>query len=137
MGVVAYQYPPCKISRINPVFIGWVTCIHPLSLKTRDLYGIYSGDPEHIVLTGHKKGAAFIKTAPQGIIRLYYLQVASQRLFAFNRFKQGFKVTLAKRLGAFTLNDLKKHRWTVLDRLGEDLQQVAFVITVYEDAQIF
>ena len=33
------------------------------------------------------------------------------------------------------LDDLQEERWAILHVLGEDLQQVAIVVVVYQDAQ--
>src|SRR5262245_19021146 len=63
------------------------------------------------------------------------LQVASTPLFFFDRYKQRLEVSLAETLASFPLQDLVKDRRPVLDRLGEDLQEIAFFVAVDEDAE--
>src|SRR5919108_5554409 len=62
------------------------------------------------------------------------LQVAAARLLALDRLEQRLEVAVAESTGAVALDDLEEDRGAVADRLGEDLQQVALVVAVDEDA---
>src|SRR5438552_1805116 len=64
------------------------------------------------------------------------LQRPPQRLLALNGLEQGLEVPLAEAARAVPLDDLEEQRGAVLDRLGEYLQQVTFVVAVHEDAQL-
>ena len=55
----------------------------------------------------------------------------------FDRDKQRLEVSLAKALATLALQDLVENRRAVLDRLSEDLQKIAFVITVYQYSEAF
>src|SRR5688500_13505636 len=63
------------------------------------------------------------------------LQVAPQLLLALDRLEQRLEVALAEAAGAVALDDLEEHRRAVADGLGEDLQHVALVVAVDEDAE--
>src|SRR5258706_6368286 len=65
----------------------------------------------------------------------FHLQISSQFLFVFQGLEKGFKVAFAKATGALAFDDLKENCWAIDDRFGEDLQQVALVVMVYEDAE--
>lgn len=52
----------------------------------------------------------------------FFLQVAAPLLFTLNSLEQRFEIAFAKRFCAFALDDFKKHRRTVLNGLGENLQ---------------
>src|SRR5262249_41847263 len=60
---------------------------------------------------------------------------AAKFLFFFQRFEKSLKVTLAETLRSFALNDLEKERRPVLHRLGKDLQEITFIITVDQDPE--
>src|ERR687886_1133073 len=62
------------------------------------------------------------------------LQVAAPRLLALDRLEQRLEVAVAEAARTVALDDLEEDRRTVADRLGEDLQQVALVVAVDEDA---
>src|SRR5579859_4026434 len=64
------------------------------------------------------------------------LQVAALRLFSLDGFEQGFEVALAEGAAALALDDLVEECGTILDRLGEDLQHVAFVVAVDQHAKL-
>ena len=70
------------------------------------------------------------------IIRHVYspLQIASCVLLLLQSLEQGFKVTFAKTLRAFALNNLKKEGRPVFHWLGEDLKQITFVIAIDENS---
>src|SRR4051794_12423370 len=61
---------------------------------------------------------------------------AAPRLLALDRLEEGLEVPLAEAPGAVPLDDLEEERGAVLDGLGEDLEQVAFIIAIDEDAQL-
>ena len=63
-------------------------------------------------------------------------EVAARLLLALDRLEQGLEVALAEAHRAVPLDDLEEHRRTVLDRLGEDLEQVAVLVAVDEDLQL-
>src|SRR3979490_137305 len=65
------------------------------------------------------------------------LKVASEGLFSFDGFEEGFEVALAEAAAALALDDLVEDGGAVLDGAGEDLEHVAFVIAVDEDAEFF
>ena len=62
--------------------------------------------------------------------------VPRRRLLALDRLEQRLEVPLAEAPRAVALDDLEEQRRPVLDRLGEDLQHVAFVVAVDEDAEL-
>src|SRR5437016_9327735 len=63
-------------------------------------------------------------------------QRPAQLLLALDRFEQRFEVPFAEAARAVPLDDLEEQRGAVLDRLGEDLQEVTFIVAVHEDAQL-
>src|ERR687890_2730686 len=63
------------------------------------------------------------------------LQVAALLLLALDRLEQRLEVALAQAARAVALDDLEEDRRAVAERLGEDLQQVALVVGVDEDAE--
>src|SRR5919108_3956487 len=62
------------------------------------------------------------------------LQVAAALLLALDRLEQRLEVAVAEAARAVALDDLEEDRRAVADRLREDLQQVALVVAVDEDA---
>src|SRR6185312_15670481 len=64
------------------------------------------------------------------------LEVAARRLLALDGLEQRFEVALAKAARALTLDDLEEHRRAILLVAGEDLQQIAVVIAIHQDAQL-
>src|SRR5690348_2743135 len=62
------------------------------------------------------------------------LQVAALGLLALDRLEQRLEVAVAEAARAVALDDLEEHRGAVADRLREDLQQVALVVAVDQDA---
>src|SRR5579875_2754809 len=67
----------------------------------------------------------------------FALQVASLRLLALDGFKQCLEVALAEAAAALALDDLVEERGAVFDGAGKDLEHVAFVIAVDQDAELF
>src|SRR4051794_37274821 len=63
------------------------------------------------------------------------LQVPATLLLALDRLEQGLEVALAEAERAVPLDQLEEHRRAVLHRLGEDLEQVAVLVAVDQDAQ--
>src|SRR6187200_2217208 len=63
------------------------------------------------------------------------LEVAAALLLALDGLEQRLEVAVAEAARAVALDDLEEHRRAVADRLGEDLQHVALVVAVDEDAQ--
>jgi 2-keto-4-pentenoate hydratase/2-oxohepta-3-ene-1,7-dioic acid hydratase in catechol pathway len=63
-------------------------------------------------------------------------EVAAALLGALDGLEQRLEVADAEAGRAVALDDLVEHRRAVLDRLGEDLQQVALVVAVDEDAEL-
>src|SRR3954469_11154533 len=64
------------------------------------------------------------------------LQVASSLLLALDRLEQRLEVALAEAERAVAFDQLEEHRGSVLHRLGEDLQEVAVLVTVGQDLQL-
>ena len=64
------------------------------------------------------------------------LQISPQRLLALDRFKQRFEVSLAEATASPALDDLIKESWAILHRLGEDLQQMALFVLIYQNPQL-
>ena len=79
----------------------------------------------HAIRTAHPKAQASRWTASE---------ISPQRLLPLDGFEQRLEVAFAEAAGAFALNDLVEHGRAILHRLGEDLQQIALVITIHEDA---
>src|SRR5438067_10145946 len=63
------------------------------------------------------------------------LEVSAKGLLALDRFEEGLEVPVAEAARAVALDHLEEERRPVLRRLREDLQQIAVVVTVGEDAQ--
>src|SRR6185436_17100616 len=64
------------------------------------------------------------------------LEIAPGRLFRFDRFEERLEVALAESAAAVALDDLEEERRPVLDGAGEDLEEVALVVAVDQDAQL-
>lgn len=62
------------------------------------------------------------------------LQRTTQCLLALDGLEKGFKVPFSKTLGTFALDDLEEQGRTILNRLGENLEHVAFVIAIDENS---
>src|SRR5580692_1982206 len=81
-------------------------------------------------MTGRRRTLmVYRSTVPRG------LQVAATVLLALDRLEQRLEVALAETVRAVSLDQLEEHRGPVLHRLGEDLQQVAVLVPVDQDAQ--
>src|SRR6185437_1556403 len=65
------------------------------------------------------------------------LEVAPRRLLALDRLEERLEVPLAEARRALSLDDLEEQRRAVLHRLRENLEQVAFVVAVHENAELF
>src|SRR6185436_7631367 len=64
------------------------------------------------------------------------LEIAPGRLFRFDRFEERLEVALAETAAAVALDDLEEQRRPVLDGSGEDLEQVALVVAIHQDAEL-
>ncbi len=56
-------------------------------------------------------------------------------MFQFKRFKERLEIALAESPAAMALDDLEKGRRPILDRARKDLQQIALIITIDQDAE--
>src|SRR5215218_3988393 len=63
------------------------------------------------------------------------LKVSSLLLFALDGLEQGLEVALTEAARAVALDDLEEDGRPVAERLCEDLEQVALVVAVDEDAE--
>ena len=63
-------------------------------------------------------------------------EVAPTSLLAFDGFKQGFEVAFPEALRSAAANDFEEQRGSILQRLGEQLQQVPLVVSIHQDAEI-
>ena len=63
------------------------------------------------------------------------LQIASPLLFFLDRLEQRLEIAFAETLRAFALNDFEKERRPIFHRLGEDLQQITFVVAIDQNAE--
>ncbi len=63
------------------------------------------------------------------------LEVATRVLFPLDGFEEGFEVAFAEAAASLPLDDLVEDGGAVFYGLGEDLQHVAFVVAVDEDAE--
>src|SRR5512144_696986 len=65
--------------------------------------------------------------------RMESLEVAPERLLPLDRLEQRLEVPLAEAAAPLPLDHLVEHGGPVLDRLGEELEQVALLVAVDED----
>jgi hypothetical protein len=63
------------------------------------------------------------------------LQIPSRSLLAFDGLEQRLEIAFAKTLRALALNDLEKERWAIFHWLGENLQQITFVIAIDQNPE--
>ncbi len=61
-------------------------------------------------------------------------QVSPPRLLAFDGFEQGLEIALAEAAAPLALDDFIEQGGAILHRLGEDLQQVAVLVAIDQDA---
>src|SRR5579884_2059068 len=64
-----------------------------------------------------------------------HLQISSQFLLALQRLEEGLEVAFAEAARALALDDLEEDRRAAHNRFGEDLQQVAFIVVIDQNAQ--
>ena len=57
-------------------------------------------------------------------------------LLALDGLEQRLEISLAETAAAFALDDFVEQRGAVFHRLGEDLQHVAFVVAIHQDAEL-
>ena len=62
------------------------------------------------------------------------LEIATEGLLSFDGFKEGLEVALAEAAASLALDDLVEDRGAVFYRTSEDLEHVAFVVAVDQDA---
>jgi hypothetical protein len=74
---------------------------------------------------------------PSDNLQFEFSKITPETLLAFDGFKQGFEITFTERAGAFSLNDFKEKGRAVFNRLGENLQQITFIVSVNENAELF
>src|SRR5437773_3819700 len=67
--------------------------------------------------------------------RIGELEVASESLFPLDRLEEGLEVPLSEAAASLSLDDLVEDGRTVLDRFGEQLEEVALLVPVDEDSQ--
>src|SRR4051794_28906410 len=63
------------------------------------------------------------------------LEVPAQLLLALDRLEQSLEVTVAESARAVALDHLEEDGRAVAGRLREDLEQIALVVAVHEDAE--
>src|SRR6478672_417275 len=63
-------------------------------------------------------------------------EVAAELLLALDGLEQCLEVALAEAEGAVALDELEEHGGPVAEGLGEDLQEVAVLVAVDEDAAL-
>src|SRR6185437_10364745 len=66
----------------------------------------------------------------------FRLEIAALRLLALDSLEQRLEVALTKATGALALNDLKEDGRTFLHVAREDLQQIAIVVAVHQNAEL-
>ncbi len=64
-------------------------------------------------------------------------EVTAQFLFAFDGFEEGFEVSFAEAAASFALDDFVEDGGTVLYGARKDLQHVALIVAIDEDAEAF
>src|SRR5690348_3706745 len=64
------------------------------------------------------------------------LQIAAPGLFALDRFEQGFEVPLAETAASLALDDFVEERRAVLDGAREDLEHVALIVAIDQNAEL-
>src|SRR6476659_8500626 len=79
----------------------------------------------------HPRAAAAFRT---GLSRRS--EVPAGVLLALDGLEEGLEVALAEAEGAVALDQLEEDRGTVAERLGEDLEQVAVLVAVDQDAAL-
>ena len=65
------------------------------------------------------------------------LEVAAEFLLPLDRLEERLEVSLAKPERTVALDELEEDRGTILNRPGEDLQQVAVFVAIHEDSAAF
>jgi hypothetical protein len=70
-----------------------------------------------------------------GMVTDHGLQIASRFLLSFDGFEEGFEISFAEAAASFALDDLVEDGGSVFDGAGEDLEHVAFIVAVDENAE--
>jgi len=63
------------------------------------------------------------------------LQVSATRLFQFDCLEQRLEVALAETAASLALNNFKEQRRPVFNGLGENLEEVPFLVAIHENAE--
>jgi len=58
------------------------------------------------------------------------LEIAAERLFALDRLEQRLEIPFAEAAAAVALDHFEEQRGPILDRLGEDLQQISLLVAI-------
>src|SRR5215211_739470 len=66
----------------------------------------------------------------------YLLEVAALRLLPLDRLEQGLEVADAEATRTVPLDDLEEEDRSILDRSGEDLEEIALLVTIGLDAEL-
>ncbi len=106
---------------------------YPRHLRKDLLPDRQTGQPSrgsHHGAPGRSKYARF----PFGMLSASRLKIPAGSLFAFDGFEEGFEVADAEAERAVAFDEFEEHRGAVDEGFGEDLQQVAVFVPVYEDA---
>src|SRR5581483_1849908 len=85
-----------------------------------------------------ERAAGLGQSSPDSLrsrIRPFSLQITSQRLLALDGLEQRFEIAFAKTLRSLALNDFEEQRGAIFHRLGENLQQISFVIAIHQNAE--
>src|SRR5947209_8156173 len=69
--------------------------------------------------------------------RLACLQVPPQRLLTLQRLEQRLEISLAEAAAALALDHLEEQRRAVFHRAREDLEHIALVVAIHQNAQLF
>src|ERR1700743_3071622 len=63
------------------------------------------------------------------------LKITPFRLLALDGLEESFEVALSKAAASFPLDDLEEKSRPIFHRASEDLQHIAFVVAVHQDAE--
>src|SRR5208337_4111684 len=107
----------------------------PLSGENSALAAIHLPPPRWRTRCRIPTGSATRSSLASSLLRWACLQIPSPRLLHFDRFKQRLEISFAKSAAALALDDFEEHGRSILYRLRENLQQVAFFVAVYQYTQ--
>lgn len=69
------------------------------------------------------------------MLLIYLSKIAAELLLGLNGFEQSLEVAGSETLMVSSLDNLQEESWAVLCVLGEDLQEVAFLVVVDQNLQ--